>query len=86
MPLGVISLAKRRRALQTLTFSQYLLVFGVFCFGCGMFIVTTLSDYLVWKYAHGSPPRLTPGKLLGPIMGGIVFGLITWTGRSDDSR
>ena len=86
MPLGVIGVVKRRRAPQPLTFSQYLVICGVLCFGCGMFIVTTLSDYLEWKYARGSPFRLTPGRFFGPIIGGIVFGLITWNGRSGESR
>src|ERR1700675_3537664 len=91
LPLPPFSFGERACALQALTFSQYLLVCcGVLCFGCGMLIVTTFSHYLEWKYWHGSSLSLTTDKLLGkavlePIIGGLLFGLISWNGRSDKS-
>lgn len=90
LPLGPFSFGKRASALQALTFPQYVLVCGVLCFGCGMLIVTTLSNYLEWKYWHGSSSSLTAGKLLRdavqwPIVSGVLFGLISWNGRSSNS-
>jgi hypothetical protein len=90
LPLGPLSFGKRARALQALTFSQYLFVCGVLCFGCGMLIVTTLSDYLEWKYFQGSPAGLTTSGLLHAfvvysLMSGVLFGLISWNARSGSS-
>ena len=52
-----------------------------------MFIVTTLSRYVEWKYFHGSSDSLTTDNLLGqfvtePLMAGVLFGLISWNGKS----
>jgi len=90
LPLGPFRFGNRARALQALTFSQYLLVCGVLCFGCGMLIVTTLSNYLEWKYFHGSSAGLTTSGLLRafvtyPLMAGVLFGLISWNTRSGKS-
>jgi hypothetical protein len=63
-PLGPFRFGKRARAMQALTFSQYLFVSGVLCFGCGMLIVTTPSNYLEWKYFHGSSAGLAASGLL----------------------
>jgi hypothetical protein len=86
LPLGPFRFGKRARAMQALTFSQYLFVCGVLCFGCGMLIVTTLSDYLEWKYFHGSSAGLATSGLLRfrstPLMAGVLFGLISWNIRS----
>lgn len=87
LPLGPF---RRARALQALTFSQYLFVCGVLCFGCGMLIVTTLSNYLEWKYFHGSSAGLTTSGLLlafvtYPLMAGVLFGLVSWNIRSGKS-
>jgi hypothetical protein len=81
LPLGPFG--NRARALQALTFSQYLFVCGVLCFGCGMLIVTTLSNYLEWKYFHGPSVGLTTSGLLRafltyPLIAGFLFGLISW--------
>jgi hypothetical protein len=88
LPLGPFSFRERTYALQALTFHQYVVIVGVFCFGCGMLIVTTLSHYLEWKYWHGSSSNLTPSMLLldvvfWPIMAGVSYGLISyfWNAR-----
>ena len=64
LPLGPFRFGNRARGLQALTFSQYLFVCGVLCFGCGMLIVTALSNYLQRKYFHGSSAGLTTSGLL----------------------
>jgi hypothetical protein len=89
LPLGPFSFGKGS-ALQALTFSQYVLVCGILGFGCGMLIVTTVSNYVEWKYFHGSSVSLTSSGLLRafveyPLVSGVLFGLISWntrTGRS----
>jgi len=88
LPLAPFSFAKRRSAFQTLTFPQYVMIYGVLGFGCGMLIVMTVSRYLEWKYWHG--PTLTADKLLRdvwqyPLLGGVLFGLISWGTRSGKS-
>jgi hypothetical protein len=64
LPLEPFRFGKRARALQALPFSQYLFVCGVLCFGCGMLTVTTLSNYLEWKYFHGASAGLAVSRLL----------------------
>jgi hypothetical protein len=90
LPLGPFRFDKRARALQAPTFSQYLFVCGVLCFGCGMLIVTTLSKYLEWKYFHGSSvglvASLLPAFVEYPLMAGVLFGLISWNIRSGQKR
>jgi hypothetical protein len=90
LPYGPFSSGKRARALHALSFSQYLFVVGVLCFGCGMLIVTTLSNYLGWKYFHGSSAGLTTSGFLHafityPLMAGVLFGLISWFTRSGNT-
>jgi hypothetical protein len=90
LPLAPFSAFKRTYVPQALTFSKHVLVFGVLYFGCGMLIVTTLFHYLEWKYWHGSSSNLTVHKLLvfavlWPIVGGLLYGLISWNGRSGKS-
>jgi hypothetical protein len=82
MPLGPFEFRRRTEALQSLTFSQYLAIGGVLCFGCGMLIMTTVSRYLDWKYFHGSRSSLTELELLHNalqwIFAGVLFGLLTF--------
>lgn len=72
----------RNGASQSLTLSQYLWVWGVLCWGCGMWIVTTLDDYLDWKYWGGSAYRLSAAILLIHAvlwsLAGLLFGWMTW--------
>jgi len=87
LPLGPLSFAKRKIAFQALTFTQHLIIRGVLLWGCGVFIVIMFSHYLEWKYFHGSSDSLTAGNLLWrfvtyPLVGGVLFGLISWNGRS----
>jgi len=86
LPLAPFSFEKRSRALEALTFSQYLLVCGVLWFGCGTLIATTFSDYLEWKYWHGSPLSLTykffHDAVFSTLFGGVLFGLMSWSTRS----
>jgi len=85
LPLAPLSFVKLRSAFQSLTFSQYLIVHGILCFGCGMLIMTTLSRYLEWKYWHGSPltsENLLRAALEYPLLSGVLFGLISWATKS----
>jgi hypothetical protein len=87
LPLSPFSFSERKTAFRALTFSEHLIIGGILYFGCGMFVVTTLSRYLEWKYFHGSLDSLTTGGLLRgfvsyPLIGGLLFGLISWNGRS----
>jgi hypothetical protein len=85
LPLAPLSFAKRRSAFQSLTFYQYLMVYGILCFGCGMLIMTTLSRYLEWKYWHGSPltsENFLRASLEYPLLAGVLFGLISWSTKS----
>jgi hypothetical protein len=87
LPFSPFSLFKRTYALQALTLSQHVLVVGVLLFGCGMLAVRTSSDYLEWKYFHGSSTSLTTTGLLRafvtyPLIGGVLYGLISWNARS----
>ena len=81
LPLTPFRWAKRRSALQSLTFSQYVAVGGVLYFGCGMWIVTSLWRYLEWKYWHG--PSITTENLLRdamqyPLLSGVLFGVVSY--------
>ena len=74
---------ERKSALQSLTFSQHLALQGVLGFGCGMLIVTTLSNYVELKYWHGpssflSPPQLIESTFTWVFLAGVSFGLMTW--------
>lgn len=85
LPLAPPFSAKRRSAFQALTFSQYLMVCGVLCFGCGMLIVTTFFRHIEWKYLHGS--ALTTESLLRdafqyPLLSGGLFGMVGWFTRN----
>jgi len=89
-PFRPFSFGKRVRAVQALTFVQYVLVHGVLGFGCGMLIFRTLSDYIEWKYFHGSSSTLATTALLHallwyPLVSGVLFGLISWSTRSGES-
>jgi hypothetical protein len=91
LPWRVFNFGKRSCAAPDLPFFQYVLVYGVLGFGCGMLILTTLSDYLEWKYWHGPFNGLTADKLLGyavqwPLLAGVLFGLISWGTRSGKSN
>ena len=82
MPLSPFDYRERKSVLQSFTFSQYVAIYGVLYFGCGMVIMTTLSHYLDWKYFHGPSSRLTQGELLRNafdwIVGGVIFGLLSF--------
>jgi hypothetical protein len=89
-PFGPFGLGKRTRAVQALTFVQHVFVHGVLGFGCGMLIFRTVSDYVEWKYFHGSSATLTTTGLLHalfayPLMGGVLFGLISWNTRAGET-
>ena len=95
MPLSPFEYRERKSVLQSLTFSQYLAIYGVLYFGCGMVIMTTLSRYLDWKYFHGSSSSLTEPELLRNvfewILGGVAFGLLSFSqvhrsARNDDAQ
>ncbi len=79
MPLRLSDFRQRTSWLQLLTFPQYLGIYGVLCFGCGMFILTTLSHYLEWRYFNGSSGSLSESELLANglqwLLGGVAFGL-----------
>lgn len=75
-----------RRMSQNLTFSQYMWLIGVVYWGGGMLIMTTLDDYLDWKYWNGSARNLSAGRLvfhavLWPLAG-LLFGWMTWNTRA----
>lgn len=80
------SLRKRDGTSQSLTFSQHMWFIGVLGWGCGMWIVTTLDDYLGWKYWSGSAHDLSAGKLLFHAvlwpLAGLFFGWMTWNTRA----
>jgi hypothetical protein len=87
LPVSPFSFAERKTAFRVLTFSEYLIVGGILYFGCGMFILMTLSRYLEWKYFHGPSDYLTLHGLFisllsYPLIGGLLFGLISWNGRT----
>ena len=75
-------LRQRNGTSQSLTFSQHMRLMGVLGWGCGMWIVTTLDDYVEWKYWSGSAHDLSAGKLLFHAvlwpLAGLLFGWMTW--------
>jgi hypothetical protein len=81
MPLPWLGFGDRK-ILQTRSLYQHILVVGVLYWGCGMVIVTTLWDYLNWKYSGGSYQNLSVDKILIRAvifpMAGILFGWRTW--------
>src|SRR6266404_9544113 len=85
MPLRLSDFRQRTSWLQLLTFPQYVAVYGVLCFGCGMFILTTLSHYLEWRYFYGSSSSLSESELLANglqwLLGGVAFGLGSFFSR-----
>ncbi len=85
MPLRLSDFRQRTSWLQLLTFPQYLGIYGVLCFGCGMFILTTLSHYLEWRYFNGSSGSLSESELLANglqwLLGGVAFGLGSFFSR-----
>ncbi len=80
------SLGKHDGIAQSLTFSQHMWLTGVLGWGCGMWIVTTLGDYLDWKYWNGSAHDLSARKLLFHAvlwpLAGLFFGWMTWNART----
>lgn len=89
-PFGPFGFGKRTRAAQALTFRQHVLVDGVLGFGCGMLIFRTVSDYVEWRYFHGSFATLTTTGLLHallayPFVAGVLFGLISWNTKARES-
>jgi hypothetical protein len=90
LPLGLFSFRERSSAFQSLTFPQYVMVCGVLSFGCGMFILTTASSYIEWKYFHGSSRFLSGDELFKnaltwPILAGVMFGVISFFSGSRTS-
>ena len=83
--LPVLLFGKRKSTAQSLSFSQHMWLIGVLSWGCGMWIVTTLSDYLDWKYWDGSAHNLSAGRLLFHAalwpLGGLLFGWMSWNTR-----
>jgi hypothetical protein len=84
LPLRI--LRQRNGTSQSLTFSQHMWFMGALGWGCGMWIVTTLDDYLDWKYWSGSAHDLSAGKLLFRAvlwpLAGLFFGWMTWNART----
>jgi hypothetical protein len=72
------SLRGRKGTSQSLTFSKHMLFIGVLYWGCGMWILTTLHDYLEWKYLNGPVHDFSAGRLLFHSvvwpLGGLLFG------------
>jgi len=73
---------QRNGTLQSLTFSQHMWLKGVLGWGCGVWIATTLDDYLAWKYWSGSAYHFSAGYLLSHAvlwpLAGLLFGWMTW--------
>jgi hypothetical protein len=79
-------LRQRNAVSRRLTFAQYIWLIGVLGWGCGMWIATTLDDYLDWKYWGGSAHNLSAGNLLIHAvlwpLAGLLFGWMGWNGRT----
>jgi len=79
--LPFFSLWRHNTTPQRLTFSQHIWLIGVLYWGCGMWIVTTLDDYIDWKYLSGSAHDLSTWKLLFHAvlwpLAGLGFGWMT---------
>jgi hypothetical protein len=80
------SLWRRNGTSQSLTFLQHMWLRGVLGWGCGMWILTTVFDYLDWKYWSGSAHHFSAGYLLSRAalwpLGGLLFGWMTWNART----
>jgi hypothetical protein len=89
-PFGVrvpfLGFRKSKDTSQRHTFSQHMWLIGVLYWGCGMWIVTTLDDYLDWKYWNRSAHDLFAGRLLFHAvlwpLAGLLFGWMSWNGRT----
>lgn len=88
--LPLRGLRQRNGTSRSLTFSQHMWLMGVLGWGCGMWIVTTLGDYLDWKYWGGSAHDLSAGKLLFHAvlwpLAGLLSSWMTWnagTGKAE---
>ena len=84
LPLKPFRFREFRCALQALTLSQHVWVYGALQFGGGMLIATTLWDYLDWKYLNGPAHNFTAGNISGHAVlwfaMGLLFGGVTWKG------
>jgi hypothetical protein len=88
-PFGVrfpfLGFRKNKGTSQSLTFAQHLWLVGVLGWGCGVWMVLTLSDLLDWKYWNGPAHDLSAARLLLHAvtwaLGGLVFGWLTWNTR-----
>jgi hypothetical protein len=82
LPWGRFGFRERDGSLQRLTSTQYVWIVGVLYWGFGMLIVTTLGDYIDWKYWNGSSHDLSTGRLLFHAvlwpLSGLLFGWLSW--------
>ena len=87
LPLGLVRLVRSNGTSPALTLPHYIWLVGVLFWGCGMFIVTTLGEYVDWGYWNGSSHKLSAGILLfralAYLIGGLVFGWMTWRQRAE---
>jgi hypothetical protein len=89
--LPLLSSPKRRRNLNQF---QHILVLGVLICGLGCALITTLWEYLDWRYWNGPSSNLATGRVLFHAVfwaaGGVLFGWMTWnqsdTGHSSKDR
>jgi hypothetical protein len=83
-------LRSRNGTSRSLTFSQHIWLNGVLYWGCGMWIVMTLGDYLDWKYWNGSAHDLSAGRLLFHAvlwpLGGFAYGWMSWNTRNGNAE
>ncbi len=90
-PFGIrlpfLGFGKSKRTSQSLSFSQHVWLIGVLSWGCGMWIVTTLDDYLDWKYWNGSAHNLSAERMMFHAftwpLAGLLFGWMSWYGRTE---
>ncbi|HEX3322648.1 MAG TPA: hypothetical protein VHR84_18225 [Terriglobales bacterium] len=63
-------------------YRQYVAINGIAYFGCGMFIATTLAEFVSWKYWGDQSRSISTGRVLSGaiiwLVAGFVFGLVTW--------
>jgi len=61
---------------------QHILVLGVLIWGLGCALITTLWEYLDWRYWNGPSSNLSVGRVLFHALfwlaGGVYFGWMTW--------
>jgi hypothetical protein len=88
LPLTPFSLPTNRSIFQDFTIPQFLIVAGVLYFGCGMFIMRTLPDYLKWKCWNGSPlsTENMVGEVLASLLAGVLFGFVIGLSLSGTRR